>query len=332
MMTSPFISVVVPIYNVEKYLGFCIDSILMQSMKDFEIILVDDGSPDGCGIICDEYAAKHENVYAFHKKNGGLSDARNFGLKQSRGKYVLFIDSDDFYDDSDFFKKIKSVAEEFDNPTIIAFSFKNFNTSTGEYTDGKYSQDMEIVNGSISCEELLKHLVQNDKLAISACFKAIKREFMLEHGLFFKKGIYSEDIEWSMRLFTKPLNMKFLDSNAYVYRSGRDGSITNSMKMKNLTDLMGIIEEYSSVFLDAEEPVCSVLLNYLAYQYCILCGILARIKDKKDKAIVFRFLKDNKWLLKYSLSRKVAKVAKLNKYIGIRNTVLLLGFYIKHRG
>ena len=90
------ISVIVPIYKVEKYLRRCVDSILNQSYTDFELLLIDDGSPDGCPQICDEYAQQDTRVRVFHKPNGGLSDARNYGLDRMKGEYVSFIDSDDY--------------------------------------------------------------------------------------------------------------------------------------------------------------------------------------------------------------------------------------------
>lgn len=96
MTSEPQISVIIPVYKVEKYLRQCVDSILSQTFKDLEIILVDDGSPDFCPEICDEYAGKHDNIIVVHKENGGLGNARNTGLDNARGKYVCFIDSDDY--------------------------------------------------------------------------------------------------------------------------------------------------------------------------------------------------------------------------------------------
>ena len=95
-MELPIISVVVPVYNVEKYLEKCLNSILEQTYKNFEVILVDDGSSDCCFNICEQYAKKDTRIKAFHKKNGGLADARNYGIKRAIGNYITFIDSDDF--------------------------------------------------------------------------------------------------------------------------------------------------------------------------------------------------------------------------------------------
>ena len=107
-------SVILPIYKVEKYLCECVDSILNQSFTDYEIILVDDGSPDGSGAICDEYAEKDARVKVIHKVNGGLSDARNAGFAIAQGEYVVFIDSDDYVTDPDFLKiflKVKNLLQ-----------------------------------------------------------------------------------------------------------------------------------------------------------------------------------------------------------------------------
>ena len=101
------ISVIVPIYNVEKYLTKCIESIINQTYKNLEIILVDDGSPDKSPIICDEYAKKDNRIKVIHKKNGGLSDARNYGMSLATGEYISFIDSDDYIDEEMYEKHMK---------------------------------------------------------------------------------------------------------------------------------------------------------------------------------------------------------------------------------
>lgn len=98
-------SVIIPIYKVEQYLEECVDSVLRQNYSNYEIILVDDGSPDSCPIICDKYAEEFDHIKVIHKKNGGLSDARNVGLDISTGEYVIFLDSDDYWEEKDFLKK-----------------------------------------------------------------------------------------------------------------------------------------------------------------------------------------------------------------------------------
>ena len=106
---NPFFSIIIPVYNVEQYLRECVESILMQSCDDYEIILVDDGSSDKSGKICDKYSEKNNKIKVVHKENGGLSSARNAGIKIAIGKYIIFIDSDDYYDDKNLLFNSKNI-------------------------------------------------------------------------------------------------------------------------------------------------------------------------------------------------------------------------------
>ena len=116
------ISIIVPIYKVEIYLRKCIDSIVNQTYKNIEILLIDDGSPDNCGIICDEYAKKDERIKVIHKENGGLSDARNYGIEASTGDYIIFIDSDDYVSESMCENLLICALEN--NADIVSCNFK----------------------------------------------------------------------------------------------------------------------------------------------------------------------------------------------------------------
>lgn len=116
------ISIIVPIYKVEIYLRKCVDSIVNQTYKNIEILLIDDGSPDNCGIICDEYAKKDERIKVIHKKNGGLSDARNYGIEASSGDYIMFVDSDDYISKDMCEILLKKALEN--NADIVSCNFK----------------------------------------------------------------------------------------------------------------------------------------------------------------------------------------------------------------
>ena len=118
---NPTISVIVPVYKVECYLHRCIDSILAQSYTDFELLLIDDGSPDNCGLICDEYAAKDSRVRVFHKENGGVSSARNLGLDNARGEWIAFIDSDD-YVDVDYLAELVDYTEKYKTDYVVTLN------------------------------------------------------------------------------------------------------------------------------------------------------------------------------------------------------------------
>ncbi len=321
-------SIIVPIYNVEKYLRACIDSVLTQTFRDYELILVDDGSPDKSGEICDEYALRDDRIKVIHKENGGLSDARNVGISIAEGEYLLFIDSDDFYDDEKFFEKLDELIV-IKQPDIVVYSMKHFHNGNSYYVPSKVTYIDAKWNAFDSYEQTLCELLKENKFVISACSHAVKRELILERQLFFKKGIVSEDIEWAMRLYAKEMKLSFLKKQPYIYRAGREGSITNTMKEKNFNDLLGIIEEYANKFLENKTSVENLLLNYLAYQYVILCGLIVRATDRKFKRSFIKKLIKFKWILKYDLCYKVKKAKKVYSLLGIRAMISVLGLYIK---
>ena len=127
-MDTNLFSIIIPVYNVERYLNKCIESVVKQTYKNFEIILVDDGSPDSCPRICDEWAKKDDRIVVIHKGNGGLSSARNAGIKRAKGQYIGFIDSDDYWTESNFLEKIKDIVTE-NSVDVILFEYKEVDES-----------------------------------------------------------------------------------------------------------------------------------------------------------------------------------------------------------
>ena len=130
-MNKPMISIIVPVYNVESYLADCVDSITAQTFKDIEIILVDDGSPDSCGQICDDYAKTDKRIRVIHKQNGGLSDARNAGIQLASGRYLGFIDSDD-YIATDMFERLYNSIIETDSDIAMCYAANFIDGSIAE--------------------------------------------------------------------------------------------------------------------------------------------------------------------------------------------------------
>lgn len=329
---NPLVSIIIPVYNVEKYLNQCVDSLLNQTCKNFEIVLVDDGSPDNSPKICDEYAEKDERVKVIHKKNGGLSDARNEGIKNAKGDYLLFLDSDDFYNDNLFLEKLSKIILD-EKCEVIIFPMVCYDAKSLKLIGKMGNLDYSKYNICDKKSEMLYKLIMNGELFyLSACCYAISRKFVLDNNLFFQKGIVSEDIEWALRLL--PLNFKMQALNAYgVYsRRGREGSITATIGKKNLDDLFNIIKSYANLYRNSKSKDEALLLNLLAYQYAIICGLLARINDKTYVKNILIELKKYKWLLDYNLIPKVKRVQRVSKFIGITNTIYLLQFYINFRG
>ena len=229
------ISVIIPIYNVEKYLRRCLDTVINQTYKKLEIILVDDGSNDTSGNICDEYANKDERIKVIHKENGGLSDARNVGIKNSSGKYIALIDSDDFIDK----KMLKILIENLKktNADISICTFKMF-----------YNDKIEIIQNTKNNitlynkkEALQKLLSTNDtKITNHAWNKLYKKELFNE--IYYPKGRNFEDIGTTYKLFDKSNLIVHTDYIGYYYYQ-RDDSITGSMNIKSMKDSLYLIKQ-----------------------------------------------------------------------------------------
>lgn len=239
------LSVIVPVYNVEKYLRKCVDSLLEQDLspEEYEIILVDDGSTDHGGEICDEYATGHSNVRVIHQQNGGLSVARNTGIEIAQGKYVQFVDSDDYLEP--YVLKVLVEKMERDQLDVLRFNYRNVNE---QYKVVEPNKDPKrFVNYSDEVCDGLAFLNERLGPACYACQFMIRRE--LFEGCLFKEGIYFEDTEWTPRMLLKSKRATSTDRIVYNYLV-REGSITQSVdekkKRKVLDDKLLLIDSLKS--------------------------------------------------------------------------------------
>ena len=235
------LSVVVPVYNVESYLPKCIDSLLNQDLTEdeYEIILVDDGSTDRGGAICDQYASRHPHVSVLHQPNGGLSAARNSGIDMAQGNYVMFVDSDDYLDPNVLKALVDKV--EADGLDVLRFNYRNVNERYEAFEPNKVSKPFMDYRDEV-CDGLT-FLVER------LGFGCYAWQFVVRRGLLdacrFKKGIYLEDTEWTPRLLAEAQRVTSTDLIVYNYLQ-REGSITQNKdtekKKKLLTDLFSIID------------------------------------------------------------------------------------------
>jgi glycosyltransferase involved in cell wall biosynthesis len=218
------LSVIIPVYNVRDCLRRCVNSLLkIDAAEDYEILLVDDGSPDDSGKICDEYSALYDYVRTFHKINGGLSDARNFGLNEARGEYVVFIDSDDYVEAG----SVQKICESIKNRECDIYCTDYYSLCGSLKTDLCYTPTDEVKSGA----EFLRYQLERRSMVSSVVQNIYRRTMLTENGLFFKKGIYHEDEEWYPRVFLSASSVRYLDFVYYVYII-RENSI---MQQKNLT-------------------------------------------------------------------------------------------------
>ncbi|WP_186667718.1 glycosyltransferase [Sporosarcina sp. BP05] len=324
----PKISIIIPVYNVEKYLDECLQSILVQDYKDYEIILVNDGSNDMSGEICDNYANKYSFIYTIHKKNGGLSDARNVGLNSSNGAYILFVDSDDkIFQDS--LNKINQIIMEDPNVDVIFLeAVKLFADGTTVPLDDRYQKSKIFKK---SHKEVLTHLATLNKFPGSACTKLVKRNLIVNNQLYFEKGLFSEDIDWTIRLLSKAIKYNYCEYSHYYYRQNRLGSITNTIEDKNVISLLNIIKKWS---VNPKEKTCNGIQKeinmFMAYEYLVLLPNYSRL-EKSSKRKLKQEIKKYSWLLSLSNVKKIKITRVLKSVFGIEITAKFLSIYLKHR-
>ena len=263
-------SIIVPVYNVEKYLRKCIDSLLVQDLlsDDYEIILVDDGSTDQGGAICDEYAENNPNVKVIHQQNGGLSAARNRGIDAAEGKYIQFVDSDDYLEPN----VLKALVEkmESDMLDVLRFNYRNVNEKYEVVEPNKDSK--RFVNYSDEVCDGMTFLNERLGPACYACQFILRRELLT--NCYFKEGIYFEDTEWTPRLLLKACRAVSTDKIVYNYLL-RKGSITQSVeekkKRKVLDDKLLLIDALKDQMQQVEDKrwfegmVAQTVISIISY-------------------------------------------------------------------
>ena len=327
-------SIVVPVYKTEQYVAQCVDSILSQSFTDFELILVDNESPDACPEICESYAKKDERVRVIHKKHGKAASARNAGMKAARGEYLCFLDSDDFWVDGQVLFKINERLIR-SNADILELYYQFYYQSTGKYLLPNETDFSNFDN--LSNEEKIAFLIRHDRLNPSAWGMCIKRIFLEKNDGYFNESLVTEDIEWCIRLYSHSPSVDALEEAIYVYRKNREGSITSRIGLKNIDDLCAIVEQAPQILNDKSNPIHLTMMNYVTYQSLIASASLYRkntglIKDERNKLRERLKSFSKEYLKTYSQHPKVKKALIVYRFFGYNVMARVLGFYLNHRG
>ena len=260
------ISIIVPVYNVELYLRRCVDSIIEQSYKNLDIILVDDGSTDSCSSICDEYLSIDSRISVIHKKNGGLSDARNHGMPSARGEFITFIDSDDWVV-SDFIEHLYSLILEYKADISICSFQKTF-----EYPAKPIIESKEIVKRYTNIEALSELNGKHGTLLVSAWSKLYKRS--LFEGISYPLGKIHEDDFTTYKLLYKANNI-VLSPKVGLFYWQRSDSITSTPSLKAQADKLEASIERFHFFNTLKFSKLnsigarSMFHNYINYEYLL---------------------------------------------------------------
>ena len=296
-------SIIVPVFRTEAYLEKCVRSLLDQTLSDLEIILVDDGSPDGCPRLCDAYAASDDRIRVIHKQNGGLSDARNTGLDAARGEYVIFVDADDYI-----------------SPDTCA-RFAPYAHKGADILIG----DADVIGGGIDLSHiapsdtvytgeayLLKAFRKRGSVPMAAWLNIYRKAFLSENGLRFKCGILHEDEEFTPRAFLRAEAVICTGISFYRYVIHEDTISTQKDKRKNASDFYETCLQLQALYEKIEDPaLAAYLLDSLSVKYLHLfqSGALYRYgKAYLHKDLVrrnARFAKTKAKALLFSISPRL---------------------------
>lgn len=265
------ISVIVPVYKVENELDRCVQSLLKQTYKNIEIILVDDGSPDRCPEFCEQYAEEDDRVKIIHKENGGLSDARNAGLKQATGEYILYVDSDDYIDLDSCERFIKAI-----NGQKVDIVVGN---AIMENPDGKEMMvHSAIKSGKIyNAKEFIICAINAYQWYAPAWLNMYRRDYLLKNELYFKKGIYFEDVQMLPRVFLPAKKIACIDGTFYHYIVRENSIMTSKKDEKKKEDSIQNLREWKARFdavddVELQKYLYGMLLKCYLHE-CRLYGI-----------------------------------------------------------
>lgn len=299
-------SVIVPIYNIEKYIRRCIDSVLLQSFTDFELILVDDGSPDRCGAICDEYAKKDERIKVIHKENGGLVSARQAGIKLASGDYIFHLDGDDAVLPDALESAYKIICDT--DADIVSFSYKCS-------INGKIGDSVEdlVDEGLYHKKEIEQHIspkLLSDKNMNHIFYflwgKAIKRELATKHQLVVNPAIsLGEDLSCIVPCFLEAETVYMSKKAIYLYTI-RNDSISTDFKTHQILQIADVITGLRGLNIDKPKDFDEQISRYS----CFMCfAILAAAAEGNH----FNAIKKLKELILGSLHREEIKKAHFEK-------------------
>lgn len=319
MNESICVSVIIPAYQAENYLEACVNSVLTQSCSNIEVILTDDGSTDKTPGLCDRFQAKDARIHVIHQENGGLSAARNAALSIASGDYVLFLDADDFWDDSEAVSRLVGRIQK-TNADVLNFSYKKFYEDTNEKIP--YFQEIPSMPETLSGrKEQIDYMTENGLYIASACNKLVRREILTNPAMSFEKGIFSEDIVWCLKLLLEAKTMDFVCENFYCYRQ-RKGSISHTIDDKKCQDLCDNILKCADFLEKADEDVKPSAERYTAYQLGTFIKNQA-LAERKQKECIQK-LKGLKGLLRnYGNSRKLKILDLCCRLIGFQGTCSL---------
>lgn len=328
-MTNLKFSIIIPVYNAENALEECVGSILSQSYKNFEIILVNDGSTDNSASVCDKLSESDKRIITVHKQNGGTSSARNAGLEVASGDYITFTDNDDFWNDEKALEGMANQLSESDADLLLHENYILWLDTNKTIAPSTTCKRADIVGQAPS--QALSSIIRGNLFSLYCVWsKVIKASLIKENSIRFPDGMRNEDTYFCGELFLKAQSYDFYEAPFYVYKKGHAGAQTSAgIKYSHLSDLQTICIDFVSKASKLEDKeLSSVLLSFIAFPFSVWMGQSRMVDDERVRAD-YKVMKKYKYLLKNDIHPSVKKVKLACAIIGFRLTCSLLSIYIK---
>ena len=320
----PLVSVIIPVYNVAPYLRECLESVIHQTYRRLQIILVDDGSTDDSGLICDEYSLKDPRISVIHKQNQGLGAARNTGMQSADGKYIIFLDSDDYWD-INAIEQLVSVAEK-DDLQVVVFSAEPFYDGAYDFSTGRSYNHSAQNNIVKSGRESLSVALNNKEYYEQACLRLYLLDYIRTNGFRFEEGVIHEDISFSFFAYIYADRIECLGERFY-HRRYRPGSIMTSDKLVQSslgykTAIESLMAQSEDMFFDNSDKT----LFFRQIRSCI-CSIYSNYRNTRKKSHLFAPNNESRLILSETRST-IRNVCLVKSGLPKFYRIVMFNFYI----
>ena len=322
-MDNTFFSIIIPVYNCAPFLNECIDSILGQNYRNFEVIMIDDGSTDGSAQIAKSAAEEHPQFRCISANHVGAGAARNIGMEQAKGDYLLFLDADDYWRDRELLKSMD-------------YEIRHYNVDVVMFQMIQVSQDGVLLlktrkppfpsgSGAFRLREVYPFLVRDGQVLASACTKCVRRSLVEEYKIKFMEGTTCEDIDWVLQLFSHVKTISFLNEEAYAYRQHRKGKRASEAE-EGPYNLARVIRHWADLIKRNKVPNGKAVAGMVAFEYGVFMGYSHQVSGEERKR-----MKQYRYLLKYGLDRKTRMIAKFYNVFGYTVTCMAVRLYLLGR-
>lgn len=321
---NPFLSIIIPVYNAEDYLSGCLDSILAANLNGIEILLIDDGSKDGSLKLCQNYKKRFPFVQVFNQDNCGPSAARNHGLNESNGKYVLFIDADDYVEPSALHRTVELLREY--DAQILVSDFQRI-AANGCTLDKVYQ--IEETELPIIDSLYMKKFLSDGERVWNIWRYIFQRDFLIVNNLYFIEGVNcAEDVEYIVRALTLVEKPVFFHNPFYFYRAHYGNTLTGQYTAKRVRDLLQMLNLSAEHLYQQKTVISRLLTDKLVKEFLLNLSMCFEVPPLDRKTVITAFF-EAKPIIKQASSKKLKIISAIVGMFGVRISARLILFMKK---